>query len=103
MMLAVDIKKMFPDLMVFDYDELAFVKAVLYKDDVEMLEIRVEQKENNSTFADSEKEYWITSRIISIPDLPELPKVRNEGTEVVNTKNDLFKNIEDMLSYARAV
>lgn len=103
MMLAVDIKRRFPDLQVFDHDELAFVKAVLYKDDVEMLEIRVEQKENNSTFADSEKEYWITTRIISIPDLPELPKVRNEGTEVVNTKGDLFKNIEAMLSYARAV
>lgn len=103
MMLAVDIKRRFPDLQVFDHDELAFVKAVLYKDDVEMLEIRVEQKENNSTFADSEKEYWITTRIISIPDLPELPKVRNEGTEVVNTKGDLFKNIESMLSYARAV
>ena len=103
MILAVDIKRRFPDLQVFDHDELAFVKAVLYKDDVEMLEIRVEQKENNSTFADSDKEYWITSRIISIPDLPELPKVRNEGTEVVNTKGDLFKNIEAMLSYARAV
>jgi hypothetical protein len=103
MILAVDIKRRFPDLQVFDHDELAFVKAVLYKDDVEMLEIRVEQKENNSTFADSEKEYWITTRIISIPDLPELPKVRNEGTEVVNTKGDLFKNIEAMLSYARAV
>ena len=103
MILAVDIKRRFPDLQVFDHDELAFVKAVLYKDDVEMLEIRVEQKENNSTFADSDKEYWITTRIISIPDLPELPKVRNEGTEVVNTKGDLFKNIEAMLSYARAV
>lgn len=103
MMLAVDIKRRFPDLQVFDHDELAFVKAVLYKDDVEMLEIRVEQKENNSTFADSGREYWITSRIISIPDLPELPKVRNEGTEVVNTKGELFKNIEAMLSYARAV
>lgn len=103
MILAVDIKRRFPDLQVFDHDELAFVKAVLYKDDVEMLEIRVEQKESHSTFAGSEKEYWITTRIISIPDLPELPKVRNEGTEVVNTKNDLFSNIENMLSYARAV
>lgn len=103
MTLAIDIKRTFPDLQVFDYDETAFVKAVLYKDDVEMLEIRVEQKGNHSTFSDSEKEYWITSRIISIPDLPELPKVRNEGTEVVNSKNNLFKNIENMLSYARAI
>lgn len=103
MTLAIDIKRTFPDLQVFDYDETAFVKAVLYKDDVEMLEIRVEQKGNHSTFADSEKEYWITTRIITIPDLPDLPKVRNEGVEVTPSKIEMFKKIENMLNYARTV
>lgn len=103
MKLAIDIKSTFPDLRVFDHDEAAFVKAVLYKENIELLEIRIEQKQMTSTFSDSEKEYWITTRIVNIPDLPELPKVRNEGTQVVNNKNGLFKAIEDMLSYARAV
>lgn len=103
MTLAIDIKRHFPDLQVFDHDDLAFVKAVLYKDEVEMLEIRVTQKESHNSFTDGGKEYWITSRIVTIPDLPELPSVRNEGTEVVNTKNDLFKQVENMLSYARSI
>lgn len=103
MMLAIDIKKQFPDLRVFDHDELAFVKAVLYKGDVQLLEIRIEPKEENHNFADNVKEYWITSRIVSIPAMPKLPSVRNEGTKVVSTKIDLFRNIEDMLSYARSI
>jgi len=103
MTLAIDIKRRFPDLQVFDHDDLAFVKAVLYKDDVEMLEVRVQYKESHSAFSDSANEYWVTSRIVSIPDLPELPMVRNEGTEVLTSKNEMLKHIDSMLSYARAV
>jgi len=103
MTLAIDIKRQFPDLQVFDYDEVAFVKAILYKDDVEMMEIRVEQKEVGGTFANGSKEYWVTSRIVTIPDLPELPMVRNEGVEVTQNKQEMFKKITDMLSYARSI
>jgi len=103
MTLAIDIKKQFPDLRVFDYDEVAFVKAILYKDDVEMMEIRIEEKKPDTTFSNGAKEYWVTSRIVSVPDLPSLPKVRNEGVEVFNKKQDMFNKIEDMLSYARAL
>lgn len=103
MKLAVDIKKRFPDLQVFDRDDMAFVKVVMYKDDAELMEVRVEQKDSDSTFSDSSREYWITSRVVSIPDLPELPKVLNEGTEVVTTKIDLYKKIDQFLRYARAL
>ena len=103
MKLAVDIKKHFPDLQVFDRDDMAFVKVVMYKDDAELMEVRVEQKESTSAFSDSSREYWVTCRVVSIPDLPELPKVLNEGTEVVNTKIDLYKKIDQFLSYARAL
>lgn len=103
MILAIDIKKRFPDLRVFDHDESAFVKAVLYKEDIQLLEIRIEEKEVRNTFADAPKEYWITTRIVSIPDMPDLPMVRNEGTEVVNKKILLFEKIRNILDYARAV
>lgn len=103
MKLAVDIKKRFPDLQVFDRDDMAFVKVVMYKDDAELMEVRVEQKESNSAFVETSREYWVTCRVVSIPDLPELPKVLNEGTEVVNTKIDLYKKIDQFLRYARAL
>lgn len=103
MKLAVDIKRNFPDLQVFDRDDMAFVKVVMYKDDAELMEVRVEQKDSDSAFSGSSREYWVTSRVVSIPDLPELPRVLNEGTEVVTTKIDLYKKIDQFLRYARAL
>jgi hypothetical protein len=103
MKLAVDIKRNFPDLQVFDRDDMAFVKVVMYKDDAELMEVRVEQKDSDSAFVEASREYWITCRVVSIPDLPELPKVINEGTEVVTTKIDLYKKIDEFLRYARAL
>ena len=103
MKLAVDIKNHFPDLQVFDRDDMAFVKVVMYKDDAELMEVRVEQKESTSTFVEASREYWITCRVVSIPDLPELPKVLNEGTKVVHTKIGLYKEINEFLNYARAL
>lgn len=103
MTLAIDIKRRFPDLQVFDYEETAFVKAVLYKSNVDMLEIRVEEKNNHSNFSQNNREYWITTRIVTIPDIPEMPNVSDQGVEVTTSKLKMLNKIEDMLNYARAI
>lgn len=103
MTLAVDIKRKFPDLQVFDYNDTAFVKSVLYKSKVDMLEIRVEEKSNHNSFSQKSKEYWITTRIVTIPDIPETPIVRDEGVEVTTSKLKMLNKIESMLNYARAI
>lgn len=104
MTLAVDIKRRFPDLQVFDYDDTAFVKAVLYKSNVDMLEIRVEEKNSHNNFSsDKNKEYWITTRIVTIPDIPEMPNISDEGVEVTTSKLKMLNKIENMLNYARAI
>ena len=103
MKLAVDIKRKFPDLQIFDRGDTVFVKVVLYKENPELMEVRVEQKETESIFSKGSREYWITSRVVSIPDLPELPRSLNEVTKVVNNKADLYKEINEFLNYARAL
>jgi len=102
MSIAVDIKTMFPDLDVFDYDNTAYVKKLMYKDETELMEMRIEEKAVNGLLSSS-KEYWVTNRMIVLRNLPEMPLVRNEGTDVVGSKIGLYKKIEKMLSYARSI
>lgn len=91
------IKARFPFLDVFDKinsDGLVFVRKVHYDENMRLIEMRIEVKKIHSLIAGASVEYWITSRVVSVPDLPGMPYVDNAKTRVVHTKGDLFREIE---------
>jgi hypothetical protein len=102
MTLAERIKTQFPDLTVYEIDDEVYIKVMFTKIDIEILDIRVIKKDIKSLM-DSSSEYWIASKITKIPHLPGEAYSMQMQTSVVNTRVEMYKKIEEIISYARTL
>lgn len=96
------IKARFEHLDVFDKideNDVVFVRKMYYDNQVRLMEIRVEVKRIRSLLGGAKTEYWVSGRVVSIPDMPAQPKVTNLGVSVVNNKLALMDYIADIDKY----